>query len=60
MKTYCDPPSGWQYGFPKVIPDEVTKGEKDFNQWLVDEGYPQELIDKRGEKFYCRYWQKET
>ena len=47
-----DPPSGWKYGFPKPIPDEV----KDIKKWLVDNGYPQEEIDEFGEHFYCRYW----
>ena len=36
-----DPPSGWRYGFPKVIPEDVT----DTIQWLLDNGYPQHEID---------------
>lgn len=50
-----DPPSGWKYGFPKPIPDDVT----DTIKWLVEQGgYPQELIDELGEYFYCRYWEQ--
>ena len=50
-----DPPSGWKYGFPKPIPDDI----KDARPWLVENGYPQKLIDELGEHFYCRYWNKE-
>jgi len=49
-----DPPSGWRYGFPKPIPNDV----KNVNEWLVENGYPQELIDELGEYFFCRYWEK--
>lgn len=48
-----DPPSGWKYGFPKPIPSDV----QDVEQWLVDNGYPQEEINKLGKYFYCRYWE---
>ncbi len=57
MKTrIIDPPSGWKYGFPKPIPDDI----KDVIPWLVENGYPQEEIDKLGEHFYCRYWDSDT
>jgi len=49
-----DPPSGWRYGFPKPIPDDV----KDVEKWLIENGYPKELIDELGDYFYCRYWEK--
>lgn len=52
-KTMIDPPSGWKYGFPKVLPPDV----KDTTQWLLDNGYPQHEIDKCGKHFYCRYWE---
>ena len=54
MTRMIDPPSGWKYGFPKPIPDDV----KDINKWLVEQGYPQEEIDSYGEYFYCRYWEQ--
>jgi hypothetical protein len=48
-----DPPSGWKYGFPKEAPlDESIN----INKWLVENGYPQEEIDRLGEYFYCRYF----
>ena len=46
-----DPPSGWKYGFPKPIPSHVA----DHVKWLVDNGYPQELVEDFGDSFYCRY-----
>jgi len=52
-KVYCDPPSGWQYGFPKIWDQDKYP---DMNKWLVDNGYPQSMIDKLGDRFYCRFW----
>jgi len=55
MTTMIDPPSGWRYGFPKVLPDDV----ENVLEWLVSEGYPQFEIDACGKHFYCRYWEKQ-
>ena len=67
----CDPPSGWKYGFPKLLPKHLAgilsdKSTNDFNtfgesvmKWLVEAGYPQEEIDKCGEHFCLRYWEAE-
>lgn len=52
--TIIDPPTGWRYGFPKPIPKDRLK---DVNTWLVEQGYPQEEIDKLGDYFYYRYWE---
>lgn len=41
--TVCDPPSGWQWGFPKVMPAGLV-GDK-FYEWLVLEGMPQSEVD---------------
>lgn len=51
-QMWVDPPQGWRYGFPKPIPDDV----KDHRHWLIEHGYPKEIMDKLGEHFYCRYW----
>ena len=51
-----DPPSGWRYGFPKAIPNDV----KNVLKWLVENGYPQAEIDACGEHFYCRHWEKDV
>ena len=53
--TYIDPPSGWKYGFPKIIPE----GIKDHTKWIIDQGYPKRLADSLGDHFYCRYWNEE-
>jgi hypothetical protein len=50
-----DPPSGWKYGFPKPIPEDVT----DINKWLTENGYPQEEILSFGDYFFCRFWIQE-
>jgi len=55
MTLMIDPPSGWQYGFPKPIPEDR---KQDVYAWLVEQGYPQGLIDELGEHFYCRYWEE--
>tara|TARA_B100000949_G_scaffold107450_1_gene95432 strand:- start:1067 stop:1372 length:306 start_codon:yes stop_codon:yes gene_type:complete len=53
MKTkIIDPPSGWMYGFPKAIPNDV----KDFNKWLVENGYPQRELDRFESGIPCRFW----
>lgn len=50
---YIDPPEGWRYGFPKIIPAEHQSRT---NEWLVEQGYPQTLIDSFGDYFICRMW----
>ena len=54
MALIIDPPSGWKYGFPKPIPKDRRY---DSLTWLVEEGYPEKLIEELGEHFYCRYWE---
>jgi hypothetical protein len=56
MKKMIDPPSGWKYGFPKAIPDNVNQNTID--QWFLDQGYPQKLIDQ-GMLKHCRMWMEE-
>lgn len=53
MRYMIDPPSGWQYGFPKIWD---TRQEPDVIKWLVENGYPQFKIDDLGEHFYFRSW----
>lgn len=54
MAKMIDPPGGWKYGFPKVLPDGVT----DINSWFVQNGYPQSEIDKCGKYFHYRTWEE--
>lgn len=51
-KRMIDPPRGWEYGFPKEAPPDGT----DTLKWLVEQGYPQKLIDELGRSFYCSYF----
>jgi len=53
-RTMIDPPSGWKYGFPKVLPDAQKNRTL---EWLVENGYPQKEIDACGKYFRCRYWE---
>ena len=55
--TVVDPPSGWRYGFPRVIPDDRRK---DLVEWLVEHGYPREEIESFGAHFYCRFWEEDA
>jgi hypothetical protein len=43
-----DPPSGWEFGFPKEIPDDIHENGTDIKAWLIKNGYPQEKIDLFG------------
>ena len=52
---FIDPPSGWKYGFPKMIPAGVL----DHKEWLINNGYPKSEIDDCGDYFYCRYWERD-
>lgn len=52
-RLMIDPPNGWKYGFPKVIPKEHQHRALD---WLVENGYPRHEIDSLGKNFYCRHW----
>ena len=58
-KLMIDPPSGWKYGFPKPIQEELfTLGsDSDLEEWLVGEGYPKEDVGLALK--YSRYWETE-
>jgi hypothetical protein len=49
QSTWVDPPSGWKYGFPKLWDRQV-----EFEQWLIDNGYPEKDIELACN--YSRYW----
>lgn len=55
MKYYVDPPSGWKFGFPKVWDDKTDVGIYD---WLVENGYPQKIIDEFNDDLPYRMWEK--
>lgn len=39
-----DVTSGWLFGFPKKCPAEIISDPKKFKIWLVENGYPKQLI----------------
>lgn len=53
MRVMIDPPSGWKYGFPKELPQDV----QDIRQWFIDNGYPEKDVDFAMK--HCRQWEKE-
>lgn len=53
--TMIDPASGWQYGFPKPVPDNYFDADFNCVEWLVSQGYPRELT-----KYHCRFWVEEV
>ena len=53
--VYVDPPEGWKYGFPKIMP----AGTSDMNAWLVNEGYPEGNLSRYGDNLHCRIWDVE-
>jgi hypothetical protein len=52
MRVMIDPPSGWKYGFPKELPENV----QDIRQWFIDNGYPEKDVDFAMK--HCRQWEK--
>lgn len=53
-KKIIDPPSGWQFGFPRELPPEV----ENLGEWLVEVGYPPEDVDLALK--YSRYWEEDS
>ena len=49
-----DPPSGWKYGFPKVVTQEQYKSIKDLKQWCIDNGYSREEAKSYGDYFHIQ------
>ena len=44
MTVWIDPPGGEDYGFPK--PFDGPLEDIDIDLWLVENGYPQRLVDR--------------
>jgi hypothetical protein len=60
MSKLIDPPSGWRFGFPKEIPEEILNSTfEEILEWLVINGYPKDEIEKyreqNGEYTYFHY-----
>lgn len=54
-KKYFDPPSGWKYGFPSVVPSSVITS-KDLSKWLIKKGYPEKDVELALK--YGRMWEE--
>lgn len=52
-----DPPSGWRYGFPKPVSQEVLDDTETLAIWLMLQGYPEKEIPLAVK--YSRYWEVE-
>lgn len=52
MVTIIDPPSGWMYGFPKVLDRSIP-----FREFLEKSGYP--AIDFELAERHSRYWEED-
>lgn len=50
-----DPPEGWKYGFPKVF---NPKEEQSYKDWLLEQGYPEKLIELALK--HSRWWSWST
>lgn len=56
MPLVIDPPRGWMYGFPRILPRTYkTWSEKEFKAWLIRAGYPQYRVDNA--IHHCRFWE---
>lgn len=42
-EIFIDPPNGHAFGFPKLFEGDLDS--TDLNEWLLENGYPQEWID---------------
>jgi hypothetical protein len=51
-----DPPGGWRYGFPR--PYKPLENES-IGETLVRDGYPKGELDRDGNPYWCRFWDKE-
>lgn len=49
-----DPPSGWKYGFPKIVTQEQYKSIKNLKQWCIDNGYSKAEADSYGDYFHIQ------
>lgn len=50
---WYDPPSGWQFGFPKSWPQDLEPTPENVKKQLVADGYPQSEVELGAR--YCRF-----
>lgn len=51
---WCDPPSGWKYGFPKAVDKNSLNDDESYTKILLEAGYPEEDIHLALK--YSRFW----
>ena len=39
--------------------EKEFKTDEEFNDWLVENGYPRKVIESYGKWFYCRWWNED-
>ena len=57
MVLVVDPPEGWRFGFPKIVPEWLKP--EDMDAWIVQQGYPRSIRDSHSELTF-RLWYKEV
>ena len=48
-RLIADPPSGWKYGFPKELPDDMR-----YEDLLRQQGYPEKMMQLALD--HSRFW----
>lgn len=57
-EMFIDPPEGWRYGFPRVLPRNLIGDSEGLERWLIQNGYPKEDVDCAMK--YSWYWEGEA
>jgi hypothetical protein len=53
MMIVIDPPSGWMYGFPKLVNEDILCDAKQLRAWLIEQGYPEKDVDFGMRHYRC-------
>jgi len=53
---WVDPPTGWMYGFPKLMENP----KQDLKKWLLENGYPESMIKQFPNGIPVRCWEDES
>jgi len=55
-RLWIDPPEGWKFGFPAIYDPDI---DGQMSEWIVNKGYPIEVIKEYGEQWMVRTWPAE-
>ena len=58
MVLVIDPPEGWRFGFPKIVPAWLKP--ENLDAWVVQQGYPRIMRDAGCRELTLRLWYKEV